>query len=99
MLIASARLKRNGALEENLLLFGGYKHAGRLKETKQEPMCRGLRIEDTQERYHITDTREVKRHVRSRRGEGEKGWDSSSTRISSLMGKTGPPSGPGQARF
>ena len=43
---------RNGALEENLLLlFEGYKHAGRLKETKQEPMCRGLRIEDTLERY------------------------------------------------
>jgi hypothetical protein len=37
--------------EKLLLLFEGYKHAGRLKETKQEPICRGLRIEDTQERY------------------------------------------------
>ena len=35
----------------------------------------------------IKDTREVKRHVRSRKkGEREKGWDISSTRMSSLTG-------------
>jgi hypothetical protein len=35
----------------------------------------------------IKDTREVKRHVRSRKGEREKGWGTSSTRISSLTGE------------
>ena len=35
----------------------------------------------------IKDTREVKRHVRSRKGEREKGWGTSSMRISSLTGE------------